>query len=87
MDSISEHHRRLLDALSEEQWTAAKDPITRLEQLRARIQAQVEGIDLELQMPAPDSQHFIRYVKRMRALLQDWQKQYRKMGAAVDINL
>ncbi len=87
VDSMSEYHRRFLYTLTEEQWTAAKDPITRLEQFRASIQAQLEGIDLELQMPAPDSQHLIRYVKRMRALLQDWRKQYRKMSATASINL
>lgn len=87
VDSISEDHRRFLYSLTEEQWAAAKDPITKLERLRASVQAQLEGIDLELQMPNPDPQVFGRYGKRMRALLQDWRKQYRKMSAATGINL
>lgn len=86
-DSMFEDHRRFLYSLSEEQWAAAKDPLTKLEQLRASIQAQLDGIDLELQMPNPDSKVVARYGKRMRALLQDWRKQHRKMSAAIGLNL
>ena len=87
VDSMLEDHRRLLNGLTEEQWTAAIHPITSLEKLRASLRTQLEGIDLELQMPAPDAKVLIRYGKKLRALLEDWRKQHRKMAAAIKVNL
>ena len=87
VDSMFEDHRRLLYGLSGNQWQSAREPITRLEQLRASIQAQLDGTDLELQMPDPDPKVFARYGKRMRASLQDWRKQHRKMGTAIGTKL
>ena len=87
LDSMFEDHRRLLYGLTEEQWTAAKDPITALEKLRASIQTQLQGIDLELQMPTPDSKVLIRYEKKLRALLKEWRKQHRKMATTLGVSL
>lgn len=87
VDSMVEDHKRLLNSLSEEQWRSAKEPITALEQIRIGVQVQIEGIGLELQMPRPDSKVFARYGKKMKALLQNWRQQHRKMGAAIGIKL
>lgn len=87
VDSMFEDHKRFLYSLSEEQWGSAKEPITALEQIRASVQVQIEGIELELQMPTPDSKVFARYGKQMKALLQDWRQQHRKMGAAIGVKL
>lgn len=86
-DSMFEDHRRFLYSLTEEQWAAAKDPITATEQLRASIQAQVQGIDLELQMPTPDVKVLARYGRKVQTLLEDWRKQHRKMAALAGIRL
>ncbi len=82
-----EDHKRFLYSLSEEQWASAKGPITALEQIRIGVRVQLDGIELELQMPTPDSKVFARYGKKMKALLQDWRKQHRKMGAAIGIKV
>jgi Mg2+/Co2+ transporter CorC len=87
LDSMLEDHRRLLYSVTEEQWTAAKDPITALERLRGSIQTQIQGIDLELQMPAPDSKVLIRYEKKLRALLKEWRRQHRRMAASIGVSL
>jgi hypothetical protein len=79
---LDDHHRFILD-LTEEQWNAAKSSITELEQLRATINTQLEGIDAELMMPAPDSKVLTRYTKKTGQLLRQWQEQHRKMGAAL----
>jgi hypothetical protein len=86
LNVMSKDHKRFLYTLTEGQWTAAKEPIARLERLRASIQAQLEGIDLELQMPSPDSRNLVRDGKRVRGLLRDWREQYRKMTAAAGID-
>jgi hypothetical protein len=86
-DSMFEDHRRFLYSLTDEQWTAAKDTITALEQLRASIQVQVQGIDLELQMPTPDVKVLARYGRKTQTLLEDWRKQHRKMAALTGIRL
>ncbi len=86
-DSMFEDHRRFLYNLTEEQWAAAKDTITAVEQLRASIQVQVQGIDLELQMPTPDAKVLVRYGRKMQTLLEDWRKQHRKMAALTGIRL
>ncbi len=87
VDSMFEDHKRFLYSLSEEQWASAKGPITALEQIRIGVRVQLDGIELELQMPTPDSKVFARYGKKMKALLQDWRKQHRKMGAAIGIKV
>lgn len=87
VQSMLELHKRFIGNLSEEQWTTAKGKITTLEALRGSIEAQLQGIDYELQMPTPDSKVLARYGKKLEALLQDWRKQHRKMGAAVGIKL
>jgi chromosome segregation ATPase len=81
-EMLEDHHRFILD-LTEDQWNAAKSSITELEQQRATINAQLEGIDAELKMPAPDSQILSRYAKKTGRLLRQWQEQHRKMGAAL----
>src|SRR5579883_2905459 len=81
------NHMRFLYNLTEEQWAAAKDTITAVEQLRASIQVQVQGIDLELQMPTPDAKVLVRYGRKMQTLLEDWRKQHRKMAALTGIRL
>lgn len=86
-DSMFEDHRRFLYSLTDEQWTVAKDTITAIEQLRANIQAQVQGIDLELQMPTPDGKVLARYGRKTQTLLEDWRKQHRKMAALTGIRL
>jgi hypothetical protein len=83
VSSMLEDHHRFLGMLTEEQWTTAKDAITRLEQLRATINAQLKGFDDELRMPEPDSKILARYAKRTEKALQEWQKQHRKVGAAI----
>jgi hypothetical protein len=87
VDSMVEDHDRLVYGLTEEQWRSAKEPITALERIRTSVQVQLEGIDLELQMPTPDSKVLTRYTNELEALLQDWQKQDRKMGTAIGIKL
>lgn len=86
-DEMFDDHKRLLYSLTEEQWAAAKRPITALEQIRNGIQVQLEGIDLELQMPTPNPEVFGRYGKKMKTLLQDWRKQHRKMAVEIGIDL
>ena len=76
-------HKRLRDSLTEEQWTASKDQILALEKLRADIQAYIQGIDVELQIPDPDAKMFIRYGKKIRTALKEWQKQHQRMAAAI----
>lgn len=87
MDRMFEDHKGLLYGLTEEQWAAAKEPITALERLRASIQVQLEGMDLELQMPTPDPKVLANYGKKLGPLLEDWQKQHSKMAAAMGIKL
>lgn len=87
VDEMFDDHKRLLYSLTDAQWTAAKQRITALEQFRAAIQVQIEGIDLELQMPTPDPKVIARYGKKMGTLLQDWRRQHRKMAAAIGVNL
>ena len=83
--SMLEDHRRFLYTLTEAQWNSAQDSITRLEQLHATINAQLEGSDDELRMPASDSRVLVRYAKKTKGALQEWQKQHRKMGATLGI--
>lgn len=83
--SMLEDHRRFIGILTEEQWTAAKDSITRLEQLRAVINTQLEGFDEELRMPAPESKVLIRYEGKANRALQEWQKQHRTIGTILGI--
>jgi chromosome segregation ATPase len=78
-----EDHRRFILDLTEEQWSAAKSSITELEQLRATINTQLEGIDAELRMPVPDSKVLARYTEKTGRMLRQWQEQHRKMGAAL----
>lgn len=87
VNEMFDDHKRLLYSLTDEQWAAAKTTITALEQLRADIQVQIEGIDLELQMPTPNPQVFSRYSKKLRTLLQDWRKQHQKMATAIGTKL
>lgn len=87
VDRMFEDHKNLLYSLSEGQWTAAKEPITALERLRASIQVQLEGMDLELQMPTPDAKVFAKYGKKLGASLEDWRKQHNNMSAATGIKL
>lgn len=86
-DSMFEDHRRFLYSLTEEQWMTAKESITTLEQLRASIQAQLQGIDLELQMPTPDAQVLARYGRKTQTLLEGWRRQHRKTAVVVGIRL
>jgi len=79
---LEDHHHFILE-LNAEQWNAAKSSITELEQLRATINTQLEGIDDELKMPAPNSKVLTRYIKKTVELLRQWQEQHRKMGAAL----
>lgn len=79
---LEDHHRFILD-LTEEQWNAAKSPIAELERLRATINTQLEGIDAELKMPAPDSKVLTRYTKKTGQLFRQWREEHRKMGAAL----
>jgi hypothetical protein len=81
--SMFDDHKRLRDSLTEEQWTASKDQILALEKLRADIQAYIQGIDVELQIPDPDAKMFIRYGKKIRTALKEWQKQHQRMAAAI----
>jgi chromosome segregation ATPase len=81
-EMLEDHHRFILD-LTEEQWNAAQRSITELEQLRAAINTQLEGIDAELRMPVPDSKVLARYTKKTGRRLRQWQEQHRKMGAAL----
>ena len=81
--SMLEDHRRFLYMLTEEQWNSTQDSITRLQHLRATISAQLEGFDDELRMPSPDSRVLVRYAKKTKRALQEWQKRHRKMGATL----
>lgn len=87
IDRMFEDHKGLLYGLTEEQWAAAKEPITALERLRASIQVQLEGMELELQMPTPDPRVFAKYGKKLGASLEDWQRQHSKMAAAMGIKM
>ena len=87
VDSMLEDHKRFRYGLSENQWKSAKEPITALERLGTSLRVQLEGIDLELKMPQPDPRVLARYGRKIRVLLQDWQKQHRRMGAAIGIKL
>lgn len=71
--------------LTEEQWNSTEDSVTRLERLRATISAQLEGFDDELRMPRSDSRVLVRYAKKTKRALQEWQKQHQKMGATLGI--
>lgn len=81
--SMFDDHKRLRDSLAEDQWTAVKDRILALEKLRASIQAYLEGIEIELQLPNPDPKVFVRYDKKMKISLQDWQKEHHRMAVAI----
>jgi hypothetical protein len=81
--AMLEDHRGFILDLTEEQANAAKSSITELEQLRATINAQLDGFDHELNMPAPDSKVLARYTKKTGRMLRQWQEQHRKMGAAL----
>ena len=78
-----EDHSRFIANLTEKQWTAAKEPITRLEFLRATINAQLQGIDYELQMPAPQPKVLVRYSKKIDKDLKEWQKLHKQIGRAM----
>jgi hypothetical protein len=86
VNSMFEDHKRLLDSLSEDQWRDSKAEITKLEMLRIDIQTYLQGIELELQLPSPDSKVFKRYSTKMKTALQRWRKQHHKMTADIGIH-
>lgn len=73
-------HDRFLKTLSERQWHRSEGDIAKLETLKAAVHAKLDGIDLELRMPKPDSKILVRYARRIDRDLNDWEKLYRKIG-------
>jgi hypothetical protein len=80
VEEMLQVHDRFLKSLTEKQWTAATDEITKLERHRAAIHAQLRGIDYELQMPQPQAKVLTNYGKAIAKDLTDWRKLYRKIG-------
>lgn len=85
VSAMLEDHRRFLKNLTEQQWTTGKGSITKLEMLRASLNSDLEGMDIELKMPAPDPKVLMRYVKKTDRALREWKKEHRSLGAAAGI--
>lgn len=83
VEEMLQVHDRFLKSLTEKQWTAAKDEITKLEELRAAIHAQLRGIDYEVRMPKPQAKILTNYARTLDKDFADWQKVYQKIGAAI----
>ena len=73
-------HDRFLKTLSERQWHRSERDIAKLETLKAAVHAKLDGIDLELRMPKPDSTILARYARRIDRDLSDGEKLCRKIG-------
>ena len=78
-----EDHSRFLRTLTEQQWAISKDALTTLEMLRATLTADLEGMDMELKMPAPNAKILLRYIRKTDRALREWNKEHQSMGVAV----
>lgn len=78
-----EDHWQLLRHLTEQQWAAGRNPLTKLEMLRATLNSDLEGMDMELRMPIPDPRILTRYVNKTDRALREWKKEHQSMGVAV----
>lgn len=85
VSAMLEDHHRFISNLTEDQWTKAKETITKLEQLHATINAQLQGFDYELAMPTSDLKVLEKYTKRTDRALQEWRKQHRRIGDEIGL--
>jgi hypothetical protein len=85
VDRMVQDHDIFIKSLNEQQWNASKDWIAKLELLRAETTAKLQGIDLELQMPTPQSKVLTKYGNTVEKQLKEWQKLHRKVAAVTGI--
>lgn len=85
VDRMVQDHDIFIKSLNEQQWNASKDRIAKLEMLRAETTAKLQGIDLELQMPTPQSKVLTKYGNTVEKQLKEWQKLHRKVAAVTGI--
>ncbi len=85
LDRMVEDHDIFIRSLNGQQWDASKDWIAKLELLHAETTAKLQGIDLELQMPTPQSKVLTRYGRTVEKQLKEWQNLHRKIAAIVGI--
>lgn len=87
VDETFQLHDQLLKSLDEKQWAAAKSEITKLEQLRTVIHAQLQGMDYELQMPTPQAKILTSYAKIIDKNVTDWHKLHCRIGATTGLTV